>query len=96
MGRLLQASDDKLEVVELLFAEHALQVARQSLRLVRRKLLPEQRRDPDEFDTLVAGERVEKVVQVSGIGSPLHLEHHLERLKRTSGTFEDSGPSLQL
>lgn len=94
MGRFLETSDDKLEIVELLLAEHALQVSGQSLRLVRRKFLSQQRCDPDKFDAFVAGERVEKVVEISGIGSSFHLEHYLERFERTSGTFENPGPSL--
>lgn len=94
MGRFLETSDDKLEVVELFLAEHALQVSGQSLRLVRREFLSQQRCDPDKFDALVAGERVEEVVEIPGIGPPFHLEHYLERFEGASGTFEDPGPSL--
>ena len=96
MGSFLETSYNQFKVVQFLLAEDALQMAGQFLRLVRGELLSKKGRDPDELHALVPGQRLEKVVQISRIGAPLHLEHNLESLEGARRALEDPRPPLQL
>lgn len=96
MGSFLETSDNQFKVVQFLLAEDALQMAGQFLRLVRGELLSKKGRDPHELHALVPGQGLEKVVQISRIGAPLHLEHDLEGLEGARHALEDPRPPFQL